>query len=66
MVIKFKRINSGVITSFKIQCVNIEEIHKKLIQANFITPESPATIEGITLELLFNQIDFIHWIISVR
>ena len=63
MIIKFKRINSGAITSFKIQGVNIEEIHKKLIQANFITPESPATIEGITLDLLFNQFEKIEIIL---
>ena len=63
MIIKFKRINSGVITSFKVQGVNIEDIHKKLIQASFITPESPATIEGITLELLFNHFEKIEFII---
>ena len=63
MIIKFKRINKGVITSFKIQGVNIEEIHKKLIHDNFITPESPATIEGITLELLFNHFEKIEIIL---
>ena len=63
MIIKFKRINSGVITSFKIQGVNIEDIHKKLVQANFITPESPATIEGITLDLLFNHFEKIEIIL---
>ena len=63
MIIKFKRINNGAITSFKIQGVNIEDIHKKLVQANFITPESPATIEGITLELLFNHFEKIEIIL---
>ena len=63
MILKFKRINKGVITSFKIQGVNIEDIHKKLTQANFITPEAPATIEGITLDLLFNQFEKIEIIL---
>lgn len=63
MIIKFKRINKGVIINFKITGSNIEEIHKKLIHDNFITPEAPATTEGITLELLFNGFEKIEIIL---